>query len=230
MFDRLKKAFGRDTRDSKLSAEGSPSQLSAGPVSEWASAHGLTFTQGTGSAAAMQGKIGGRPWRMEIGRPSRNYIVGEELRARADLGLTEDVAAMVMNRPLKDALEKKAYSMITDTLQTTADPNLPEEMRWLAMYDEVGWEGPPAGFWQRYAVLADKREHALAWVDDSLAKLLMGWAPGGPSAEIPFVLVLMRGKCYLRMEYVPPDTGTLQHASDIFTCACEAAMGGFPPG
>jgi hypothetical protein len=38
-----------------------------------------------------------------------------------------------MNRPLKEALEKRACEKYTDTLQTTADPSLPEEMRWLAM-------------------------------------------------------------------------------------------------
>ena len=49
-----------------------------------------------------------------------------------------------MNRPLKESLEKQAYQIYTDQLQTSVDPNLPEEMRWLAMYDEVGWEEPAA--------------------------------------------------------------------------------------
>ena len=163
----------------------------------------------------MQGKVGGRTWKMELGRPTRDYIAGEELRARAELGVFDEVGAMIINRPLKDALERRAYSMITDTLQTTADPRLPEEMRWLAMYDEVGWEGPSNAFWTRYAVLSDKREHALAWVDDHLVKQLMSWPQPATLPTVPFMIVLLRGKCYLRMQYLPgqhagPATGRVR--------------------
>jgi hypothetical protein len=225
MFERLKKAFSRESADRQ---DPPSSQLTHGPVSEWAASRGMSFSnEPTGSGVTMQGKVGGRPWRMEIGKPSRNYITGEELRARAELGISDDVAAMVINRPLKDSLERKAYSMITDTLQTTADPNLPEEMRWLAMYDEVGWDSLPENFWRRYAILTDKREHALAWLDQDLARLLMEWPQPGPPPETPFIVVIMRGKCYLRMEYKPADTSTLQHASTIFTSACESALGAF---
>jgi hypothetical protein len=75
------------------------------------------------------------------------------------------VLVVLMNRPLKEVLEKQAYSSITDTLQTSVDPNLPEEMRLLAMYEETGWDSIPRPFWDRYAVLSDDRAHALAWVD-----------------------------------------------------------------
>jgi hypothetical protein len=225
MFDRLKKAFQRDP---KAAHEPQPSQLPHAPVSEWAASRGMSFSSAQrGATASMQGKVGGRPWKLELGRPTRDYISGEELRARAELGVDEDVAAMLINRPLKDSLERRAYSMITDTLQTTADPNLPEEMRWLAMYDEIGWEGVADPFWQRYAVLSDRRENALAWVDQGLIDLLQGWPAPAPSAHVPFMIVLLRGKCYLRMQYAPPETSTLEHATVIFTSACESALGAF---
>ncbi|MCW5650778.1 MAG: hypothetical protein KIS62_13615 [Ramlibacter sp.] len=182
--------------------------------------------QGSGKGFSLEGKVSGKRWRMEVGRPSRNFIRGEELRARAELGINEDAAVLIMNRPLKEALEKKAYSIYTDSLQTTADPNLPEEMRWLAMYEEVGWDSLPRPFWERYSILADARENALAFVDTGLADLLMGWPEPGPSEEVPFMLMLLRGKAYLRMEYAPSDMPTLQHASAIFTSACESAIGG----
>ncbi len=224
MFNRLKKAFSREAKEPEVTAPEQPH----GPVSEWAASRGMSFTAlPAAGGVSMQGKVGGHPWKMEIGRPTRNYIRGEELRARAELGVSDDVAAMVINRPLKDALERKAYSMITDTLQTTADPNLPEEMRWLAMYDEVGWDSLPDNFWQRYAILSDHREHALSWLDADLAQLLMDWPQPAPNPETPFIVVLMRGKCYLRMEYQPAETTTLQHASTIFTSACEAALSAF---
>lgn len=229
MFDRLKKVFQRDASHPGEPASQLASQHSShGPLSEWAASRGMSFSHmGLGSAVAMHGKVGGRSWRMELGKPSRDYITGEELRARAELGLSEDVGAMVINRPLKDTLERRAYSMITDTLQTTADPRLPEEMRWLAMYDEIGWEGVPDAFWSRYAVLADSREHAMAWVDASLVELLLSWPDPAPTAQVPFMVVLLRGKCYLRMQYLPADTGTLEHATAVFTSACENALEAF---
>jgi hypothetical protein len=225
MFDRIKKAFQRESREH---GESVPSQAWYGPVSEWAASRGMSFSSGAlGHTVSMQGKVAGRPWKMELGRPSRDYIAGEELRARAELGLLDEVGAMIINRPLKEALERRAYSMITDTLQTTADPRLPEEMRWLAMYDEIGWDGPPEAFWSRYAVLSDKREHALAWVDEHLVQQLMSWPEPAPLPQVPFMIVLLRGKCYLRMQYLPAETTTLDHATDVFICACENAVGAF---
>ena len=224
MFDRIKKAFQRDARPA-------PDSLLAqaqGPVSEWAASRGMSFSGGPlGSSMSVQGKVGGKPWRIELGRPSRDYIHGEELRARAELGVNEEVGAMVINRPLKEVLERRAYGMITNNLQTTADARLPEEMRWLAMYDEIGWEGPPDSFWSRYAVLADSRESALAWVGTPLVQQLQAWPEPAPSAEVAFMIVLLRGKCYLRMQYLPAETTTLDHATDVFTCACESALSAF---
>lgn len=226
MFERLRKVFQREPKE--RDREATPSQEPHGPISEWAASRGMTLSGvPLGHGVAMQGKVGGRPWRMELGKPSRDYISGEELRARAELGVFDDVGAMIISRALKDALERRAYSMITDTLQTTADPRLPEEMRWLAMYDEIGWEGVPDGFWQRYAVLADKREHALAWVDDTLVDLILNWPKPAPAPQVPFMIVLLRGKCYLRMQYQPADTCTLEHASKVFMAACESALGAF---
>jgi hypothetical protein len=99
-------------------------------------------------------------------------------------------------------------------------------MRWLAIYDEVGWDTLPREFWDRYGVLTDRRETAMAWIDPALARLLLEWPKPAPSPEVPFLVLLLRGKAYLRMEYTPADLGTLQHAALIFTSACESAMRG----
>ncbi|MBI2770933.1 MAG: hypothetical protein HYX47_15005 [Burkholderiales bacterium] len=226
MFERIKRALSGQGKEPAESVSPS-SQMAGGALSEWAATQGFGFSsQGAGGLMQFEGKISGRKWRMELGKPTRNFIRGEELRARAELGINEDAAVLVMNRPLKEALEKKAYSMYTDSLQTTADPNLPEEMRWLSMYDEVGWESLPRPFWERYSVLADQRDNALAWVTTPLARQMMEWPQPGPTPEIPFMLMLLRGKAYLRMEYTPADMPTLQHAAAIFTTACEAAVDG----
>ncbi|MDB5872877.1 MAG: hypothetical protein JWQ07_2319 [Ramlibacter sp.] len=222
MFERIKKVFSREAKDSQ---EGTPSQLAHGPVSEWAGTQGFAFSvDAAAQDIVLEGKVGGKPWRLQLGRPTRNYIIGEELRARGELGIAEDIAVLVINRPLKEALEKRAYQMYTDNLQTSVDTSLPEEMRWLAMFNEVGWDSLPRPFWTRYSVLTDRRETALAWVSPALADLMLSWPVPGPTAEVPFMILLLNGKAYLRMEYTPADLGTLQHAAQIFTAACESAL------
>jgi hypothetical protein len=226
MFDRIKKAFLRQAAEGP-EPEAPASQLAGGAISEWAATQGLGFSvQGAGGAMALEGRVGGKRWRMEIGRSTRSFIHGEELRARAQLDIREDLAVLAMNRPLKEALDKQAYAIYTDSLRTMADPSLPEELRWLSMYDEVGWDNLPAPFWQRYSVLAERREDAMAWIEPALADLMLAWPQPGLAAQVPFVLMLLRGKVYLRMEYNQADVATLQHAAAIFTGACEAALGG----
>lgn len=226
MFDRIKKAFSRSPREDDETI-GPPSQMAAGAMAEWASTRGFGFSNGdNGGALGLEGKIRGKRWRMELGPPTRNFIRSEELRGRAELGIGEKTAVLVLNRTLKDALDKQAYSIYTDPLQTQLDPSLPEEMRWLAMYDEVRWEELAQPFWERYAVLSDRPENAMAWIDSALATALMAWPKPGPSPETPFMLMLLRGKGYMRMEYQPPNMATLQHAALVFTTACENALDG----
>ena len=230
MFDRIKKAFSKDAKEPPESREPeSPnSQLvQGGPVSEWATTQGFAFSvDGSGQGMALEGQVGGKPWRLQLGRSTRNYIMGAEVRARAELGIQDDVAVLVINRPLKDSLEKKAYQIYTDQLRTSVDSTMPEEMRWLSMFDEVGWEKLPREFWARYSVLTDRRDDAVAWVDPAMARLMMDWPASATSPEVPFMVLLLRGKAYLRMEYTPADLATLQHAALIFTSACEAALNG----
>ena len=44
-----------------------------------------------------------------------------------------------------------------------------------------------------------------------------------PLRAVPFMIVLLRGKCYLRMQYLPAETSTLDQATDLFVGACERA-------
>jgi hypothetical protein len=223
MFDRIKKAFSKGGKQALR--EGPASGLTHAPVSEWAGTQGFAFSvEGASQNIALDGKVGGKPWRLQLGRPTRNYILGQELRARGELGISDDIAVLVINRPLKEALEKRAYQIYTDDLQTSVDSTLPEEMRWLAMYDEVGWDGLPREFWDRCSVLTDRRENAQAWVDATLADLILHWPKPAPSPEVPFMILLLNGKAYLRMEYTPASVTTLQHAALIFTACCESAL------
>ncbi len=225
MFDRLRKALGRDT--SGADTPKSPPSTLLGPVSQWAAAEGLQLAApGGGAAFAVNGSVGGRPWRMELGRPSRKFIRGQELRARAELDIDPSVLLMVLNRPLKEALEKQAYALFTDDLRTSADPNLPEEMRLVAMAQETGWSELPSAFWKRWSVVAENAAQAPQWIDVPLARRLMDW-PVPLEPQVPFLLMLLRGKAYLRMEQGTEDLALLQHAAALFTAACENALDAF---
>jgi hypothetical protein len=229
MFERLKKVFNTSGK-SGVAPEHAASVL-ADPLARWATAQGYSYTaidtaKGPGKGFTVTGEVAGKPFKLERGRASRDYIHGDELRARAELQVNDDAAVLIMSRPLKESLEKKAYEMYTDTLQTTADPSLPEEMRWLAMYQEVGWDSLSPAFWKRYSVLADQREHAQLWLTQALGDLLMSWPEPAPSANVPFILMLLRGKAYLRMQYSPADLPTLAHGTQIFSTACESAVAG----
>jgi hypothetical protein len=196
-------------------------------VSVWANIQGLAYSARTDGRGGhhLEGTVAGKVWRMEQGKPSRDFIHGIELRARAELDLAEDAAVMVMTRALKNDLDKRAFALYTDTLQTTADPNLPEEMRWLSIYEEVGWESLGDAFLNDYAILADTRDNAMAWISPELADLLNNW----PSQErgTPKILMLLRGKAYLRMQYTDEDMATMEHATAVFTTACDLAVAAF---
>jgi hypothetical protein len=194
-------------------------------VSQWAELQGLSYDGSKDRRNfSVSGVTAGRPWKMECGSPTRDFIKSKELLARASLHIPEDVSILLMNRSLKESLERRAYSLYTDTLQTTVDQNLPLEMRWLAMYDETCWAGLPKAFWTRYAVVADQVPHASSWLTPNLVELLMSWPEPGPDSEVPFVMMLKRGKAYLRMQYTPADLQTLEHAAVIFTAACDSAV------
>jgi len=220
MFERFRQGLFRVTAKSGR-------RSASAAVSEWALRQGLAISErGDGQGFSLTGAIAGNAWKIECGTPSRDFIRGDELRARAQLDLDGEVSVLVFNRPLKESLEKKAYRIYTDMLQTSVGPLLTEEMRWLAMYQEVGWGSMNPAFWSRYSVLASRRDDAMAWLEPELSNLLLHWPEPAPQVTTPFVLMLLRGNVYLRMEYAPSDLPTLQHAAAIFTRACQSALNG----
>jgi hypothetical protein len=228
MFDQIKKVFFGEAKESteSLSLISHPAH---NPLSKWAAKQGMKLSlDGAGPGLFLDGRVRGKPWRLQLGSPTRKYIRGYEVRARAELDIDEDLSVLVISRPLQEALEKQVYQMYTDSLQTLANPGLPEEVRWLSTFEEVGWESLPRTFWHRYSVLTDRRENALAWIDQALCQLMQEWPEPAPSREVPFMIMLLRGKAYLRMEYNPAELATLRHAALIFTNACEGAMSRLP--
>jgi hypothetical protein len=252
MFDKLKKLLGtdRNTADDSSLAVGAASAMGSvvgstafgglGPgdanrppgagidfpaMERWARSIQAKVTRRSSGAPAIGGNVLGKPWRMELGRPSRDYMEGDELRMRAELDVNDDAVVLVMSRRLKDKLEKAAYSIYTDPLQTTVDPNMPEEMRWLAMYQEFGWEEVGVSFFDHFSVLADSRSRAIDFLSPQLAQAFMRFNRSNDEGhQLPLVMMVMRGKAYLRTVHQPADLATIQAAHALFEQTCRSAV------
>lgn len=219
MFEQLKNLFNSERSESRNAP-------AVSAVSQWAETQGLSYSgSANGRRFVLSGTTGQRPLRLELGAPTRDFIHGEELLGRAELKINVDTAVFILSRSLKEALEARAYGVYTDTLHTRDEPSLLEEMRWFALYRGMRWDGLPKLFWDRYSVIADQPEHAQDWVRPELADLLMSW-PVADSSR-PFIMMLLRGKAYLRMQHSADDLPTLAHATEAFRKACESAVAKF---
>ncbi|MEJ7932221.1 hypothetical protein WG922_19765 [Ramlibacter sp. AN1015] len=174
----------------------------------------------------MEGAVGGRPFVLQEGLPTRDYIHRRELLGRCDLALpprlADEVSVVLMNRHLKSTLEQSAYERYIDDERTLATTGLPEEMRWLSVYRELRWPQLPREFWRHWTVLADHAAHAASWVDAPLAAALMEWPRLAP--DTPVVLLLLRGKVYLRVQYSPREPVLARHAGTVLQIACESGQ------
>ncbi|WP_440109072.1 hypothetical protein [Acidovorax sp. BL-A-41-H1] len=198
-------------------------------VARWAATQQLAIVlQATDGYFDLGGDLHGRPWRLECGPAARGYVRGLELRGRADMDADTDAAVMVLNRALLESLEGLAYEAITDTLQTTVNADLPEEIRWLAMYEEVSWPGLPASFRQHFAVVAEHAETAQRWVQAPLVSQLLDIAESEDvdqdRAQSPVLLMLVRGKVYLRMEHTRRTLAEVAYATHALLVAAQSAM------
>lgn len=229
MFDRLRKAFG--TSCSPGSDLGRPATNR--DVARWAAKQQLAIVaHSTEGHFDLGGDIHGHPWRLECGAPTRDYVTGLELRGRADVGADPDAAVMVINRPLQEILEGTAYTAITDTLQTAVSSSLPEEMRWLSMYEEMAWPGLPVSFREHFAVVAERIELAQRWIHAPVVSQLLNAVEGeggSERAKSPMVLMLARGKVYLRMEHTQRSLAEIAHAKQLLLVAGQAALQNLPP-
>ena len=141
MFERLNKVFSTTDKPEPGPAAAAPLAGPLDAVGDWAKAHGFS------SNGLVRARVSALRARSATSRGNWNEVTLHATTfAATSCALTElkvngDAAVLIMNRPLKEAFEKKAYEMYTDTLQTTADPSLPEELRWLAMHPEADWGG-----------------------------------------------------------------------------------------
>jgi hypothetical protein len=189
----------------------------------WAQARGHAIKHvREGDGLVVEGQIEGHPWRLEWGAPQRSYILDRELRLRMELGLPPALQMLVTTRALAEELEQAAFAMFTDGLQTRLDSGMPEEMRWLSMFDKLP---VPAlkGMRNRFHAVASMAEPLNGWLEGELAARLEASGPW-LGAEDPFVLMTLRGRVYLRMEALQPDEAMLDAVLALFETAVRRAL------
>ena len=203
---------------------GTESSFDIHAVSQWSRQQGWDFKRvREGDGFALDGLWSNHPWRLEWGPSQRNYIQGRELRLRIELDLPPDLQMLLLNRSLVELLESHAFDQYTQTTQTIIDSSAPEEMRWLAMFPKVNLAGQKS-LRNRFGAWSNSPTSALWWIEGPLAAALEELARDCLPEDIPFVLMTLRGRLYLRVQLPVPSQDLLTHLLGLFLTAAEQAV------
>ena len=193
-------------------------------VAEWAKTNKLKFKrEHEGEGFVVDGGVDSKPWRLEWGPPQRNYIEGRELRLRMELGLSPNLQMLLISQPLLETLERQTFERFTESTQTVIDGATPEEMRWLAMFPKVPFKGSKE-VRMRFGLVGSAPAEASAWVEGALARQMEEAAVAFLKNEPPFVLMLLRGRAYLRMQLPEPSVPLISQAVAVFEVAVLQAL------
>lgn len=219
MFDRIKTFLNQPV----LGTGPKVDRESTASVPAWAKASGFKFEPRGSDGFVLQGEYEKHPWTIEVGPSTRDFIIGRQLSGSMAIQANPKVAVVVMSRALKDSLDELVFKLYTDSVQTMASTDMPDEMRWVTVFDEFGWQGPPLELWQRYSIMADKRKNAVALMDEQLSRALMARVEPAEGRAAPFTLNMFRGQLMLCTGYQPASLETVQFALGVLLTACESA-------
>lgn len=193
-------------------------------VEEWARHNKLKYKrEAEGEGFVITGGMESKPWRLEWGPPQRQYIDGHELRLRMELGLSHNLQVLLISQGLLENLERQAFERFTESTQTVIDGNTPEEMRWLAMFPKVPYKAAKE-VRSRFGLVSSAQPEAASWVEGALAKQLEESLVGFLKSDPPFVLMLLRGRAYLRLQLPEPEVRLMTQAVGLFEVAVLQAL------
>ena len=177
-------------------------------VRRWAENMGHRFAVGRGGEGfVVEPLTDGFSFRIEWGPSQRNYIDGQELRVRADVGPATDVQMLVATQQLMERLERDVFEQYTEGTETRIDDQTPEEMRWVVLYPQV--PGKVLGaLRERFGLLSNRPRASTLWLEEGLAGPLaksMAWH----DPVVPMVLVVQRGRFVLRIGLSEPRIAVL---------------------
>lgn len=168
----------------------------------------------------VEGHFGAVPWRLEWGTSQRPYVIGNELRLRADVATPGDVQLMLLDRPLQDAMEKAIFEQYVEGVQTRIDNQTPPEMRWLVMFPKLTPQELGA-LRERFSAVAAAKGWLQRWLEGDLSDALLA----APLADDrPFVLMIARGRVTLRTALDSPQAQTLDAWLRLYEVALREAQ------
>jgi hypothetical protein len=161
-------------------------------------------------------------WRAEWGPSQRDYIVGQELRVRAELGsVGTELQMLLIGRTLATLLEQEVYEQATEGNQTRMDDRTPEEMRWLVLFAKAPRSTlGPIG--EQFSVHANWPAAGPLWVEGALAERLAQPSPWH-GADKAFAIVVQRGRFVMRVGLDQPTPEALQWAVGLAGVAIASA-------
>lgn len=192
-------------------------------LQQWAQQHGHGWRRVRGAeGCVIDGRLGAVAWRIEWGASQRDYIAGQELRFIAELGLPHQLMALVLNRQLMEAMEKRVYESFVDDVQTRIDTDTPAEMRWLVMFAKAGAQDM-GRLHDRYGAVCSVGSWLLQWLHGPLNDALAASVDAVPPAE-PMVMTIGRGRLTLRVPMQQPDVQRLALWFAVFEHALREAV------
>lgn len=211
MLDGLKRLFSRAPAPGREWDE----------LADWAQSRQHVFrpVRGDEGGFIVEGRLGALPWRLEWGPSQRPYVEGAELRLRAELGLSPDVQALVLDRLLQATMEKAIFDEYVEGVQTRIDNQTPPEMRWLVMFPKLS--GAELGALRdRFAAVGPSKAWLMHWLDGALTPALLA-AP--LITGQPMVLMITRGRMTLRTALPEPVPADLDRWLRVFHAALREA-------
>jgi hypothetical protein len=136
-------------------------------IAPWAEGRQYSFRGVQSEGFVIDGRLGATPWRLEWGPSQRPYILGQELRLRAEMGLVSDLQVVLLNRVLQEQMEKDVFEQYVEGVQTRIDNQTPPEMRWLVMFPKL--PGADMGpLHENYVALSSMKGWVQKWLQGPL--------------------------------------------------------------
>lgn len=189
------------------------------PIAAWARQQKYDFRVVHDDGFVVDGRSGETPWRLEWGPSQRPYVLGHELRLRAELGLPPELQLVLMNRQLQVTMENAVFEQYVEGVQTLIDDQTPPEMRWLVMFPKLsGSEMGPLR--ENFVALASGKLWLTSWLNGSLTGALSALLH---DPAVPLVLMIGRGRLLLRTAVADPEVHILQAWLKLFAIAIQEA-------
>jgi hypothetical protein len=172
-----------------------------------------------GEGLIVDGRLDDIPWRLEWGPSQRPYVLGRELRIRAEMPLPGELQLIVLNKVLQEAIEKTMFEQFVEGVQTRIDTETPAEMRWVVMFPKL--KGSEMGeLRERWAAVSSLKPWLQAWLAGPLTEAMVHLKIDPATA---FVLMIGRGKMTLRTELEDATPGTVEPHLRVFETALREA-------